>query len=193
MSINQQKEFQIDLFLSRVQRIQNDILDLSHLGFSIDNFQKESKTRDILQSFPEKVLQESTEMSDCYQILYCFENDLRKIINDVMNESIGSDWWDKCVRQSIKDDVTRNQTAEQNSVYYGRIDEPLYFTTLGDLKEIIADNYAHFENHFRSKRFVDELLFQINRLRVVVGHNCMLENMDIDTLKQNIERWYTIK
>lgn len=190
---SQQKEFQLDLFLSRVQRIQNDILDLEHLGYSIDNLQKETKTIEILQSFPEDLLKESIDMSDCYQILYCFENDLRKVINDVMYESIGSDWWKNCVRQSIKDDVKRNQTAEQNSVYYGRIDDPLYFTTLGDLKEIVTDNYEHFENYFRSKRFVDELLFQINRLRVVVGHNCMLEDMDINTLKQHIERWYTIK
>ena len=193
MSKSQQKEFQLDLFLSRVQRMQNDILDLEHLGYSIDNLQRETKTLEILQSFPEDLLKESMDMSDCYQILYCFENDLRKVISDVMLESIGSDWWEQCVRQSIRDDVKRNQTAEQNSVYYGRIDDPLYFTTLGDLKEIVTENYEYFENYFRSKRFVDELLFQINRLRVVVGHNCMLENMDIKTLKQNIERWYTIK
>ena len=187
------KEFEMDLFLSRVRRLQNDIINLKHLGYSIDNLQKESKTLDILQSFPENLLQESTEMSECYQILYCFENDVRTIINDIMKENFGSDWWDQCVRDSIKLDVRRNQEAEQNSVYYGRIDEPLYFTTLGDLKEIIKDNYDNFIDHFRSKRFVDELLFQINRLRVVVGHNCMLEEMDITTLKQNIERWYTIK
>lgn len=193
MATDQQKEFQVDLFLSRAQRIQNDISNLSDLGFSIDNFQDETKTMDILQSFPENLLHESTDMSDCYQILYCFENDLRKVINDVMNESVGSDWWAKCVRQSIRDDVTRNRTAEQNSVYYGRIDDPLYFTTLGDLKEIIIENYDHFENHFRSKRFVDELLFQINRLRVVIGHNCMLDDMDVTTLKQYVERWYTVK
>ena len=193
MSNSQQKEFQLDLFLSRMQRMQNDILDLEHLGYSIDNLQRETKTLEILQSFPEDLLKESMDMSDCYQILYCFENDLRKVINDVMLESIGSDWWNQCVRQSIRDDVKRNQTAEQNSVYYGRIDDPLYFTTLGDLKEIVTENYEYFENYFRSKRFVDELLFQINRLRIVVGHNCMLENMDIETLKQNIARWYTIK
>ncbi|WP_371504348.1 hypothetical protein [Nitrosopumilus adriaticus] len=193
MSNNQNKEFQIDLFLSRIQRTQNDIQQLEHLGFSLDNLQKESKTIEILQSFPEELLKESTDMSDCYQILYCFENDLRKVINDVMYESVGINWWEQCVRPKIREDVVRNQTAEQNSVYYSRKEDPLYFTTLGDLKEIIIDNYAHFENYFRSKPFVTELLFQINRLRVAVGHNSMLEDMDIDALKQLIERWYTVK
>ena len=74
MATNLQKEYEMDLFLSRARRLQNDILDLKHLGYSIDNLQKESKTLDILQSFPENILQESSEMSDCYQILYCFEN-----------------------------------------------------------------------------------------------------------------------
>lgn len=193
MSLNQQKEYQLDLFLCRAQRIQSDVLDLEPLGISIENLQKESKTVDLLQSFTEDLLRESIEMSDCYQILYCFENDIRNIINDIMKEEIGSDWWATSVRPKIKEDVERNQTAEQNSVYFSRSDDPLYFTTLGDLKEIISDNYIHFENHFRSKPFVNELLFQINRLRVVVGHNCLLDDLDITALKQHIERWYTIK
>lgn len=189
----QRREFQIDLFLSRIQRTQNDILKLEHLGFSLDNLQKESKTIEILQSFPEELLKESIDMSDCYQILYCFENDLRIVINDVMDDSVGSDWWEQCVREKIREDVVRNQTAELNSVYFRRKEDPLYFTTLGDLKEIIIDNFTHFENYFRSSSFVHELLFQINRLRVAVGHNAMLEEMDISTLKQLIERWYTVK
>jgi len=193
MSNERRKEYQIELFLSRSQRIQNDILGLSHLGFSLENLKNESKTIEILQSFPEKLLKESMDMSDCYQILYCFENDLREVINDIMHENYGDDWWEQHVIQKIKDDVKKRQGAEKDSVYYGRVDDPLYFTTLGEIKEIITGNYDIFTNHFRSKKFVDELLFQINRLRVVVGHSCMLEEMDVTTLKQNIERWYTIK
>ena len=193
MSKNPKKELEVDIFLSRIKRLQNDILDLNHLGFSLENLQNESQTLAILQRFPENLLKESIEMSDCYQIIYCFENDLRKIINDVMEEDYGSDWWKDHVRESIKNEVQKRKTAEQNSLYFGRGDDPLYFTTLGELKEIIMDNYENFSNHFRSKPFVEELLFQINRLRIVVGHNYMLEEMDITTLKQHVERWYTIK
>ena len=122
-----------------------------------------------------------------------FENDLREIINDVMDESFGPEWWEQKVRDSIKNDVKKRRDAEKNSVYFARVDDPLYFTTLGELKEILSDNYEVFTNHFRSQKFVEELLFQINRLRIVVGHNCMLEEMDMTTLMQNIERWYKIK
>lgn len=193
MATKEQKEFQIELFLNRARVIQNDILDLSHLGFSLVGLQNEQEGLNILQSFPEKLLKESHDMSECYQILYCFENDLRKIINDIMDESFGANWWDQTVRQGIKDDVKKRQEAEKNSVFFARVDDPLYFTTLGELKEIISDSYEAFTNHFRSQKFVEELLFQINRLRIVVGHSCMLEEMDMTTLKQNIERWYKIK
>lgn len=132
-------------------------------------------------------------MSEYYQLLYCCENDVRKIINDVMGENFGTDWWDQKVRRNIQDDVNKRQEAEKNSVFFARVDDPLYFTTLGELKEIISDNFEVFINHFRSKKFVEELLFQINRLRIVVDHNYMLEEMDIATLKQNVERWYKIK
>lgn len=193
MAYDKKREYQIELFLSRSQRMQNDILDLSHLGVSLDIIQSKSKTLEILQSFPEKLLKESMNMSDCYQILYCFENDVREIVNDIMYQSYGDNWWDAHVIQKIQDEVKKRQNAEKDSVYFGRVDDPLYFTTLGELKEIITGNYEIFTNLFRSKRFVDELLFQINRLRIVVGHNCMLEDMDVTTLKQNIERWYTVK
>ena len=193
MMSKEQKEFQVELFFNRARMMQNDILDLSHLGFSLDQLQNEKKRSEILQSFPEQLLKESKDMSTCYQVLYCFENDLRKIINDIMDESFGENWWDKNVRQGIKDDVKKRQKAEKNSVYFARVDDPLYFTTLGELKEIISDSYDVFTNHFRSQKFVEELLFQINRLRIVVGHNCMLEELDMTTLMQNIERWYKIK
>lgn len=195
MSSKERKEFQLEIFLSRARRIQNDILDLSHLGFSLDGLQdkNEQESIEILQAFPEQLLKESHDMSSCYQILYCFENDLRKIINDVMEDSFGTNWWEQKVRNNIKIDVRKRQEAEKNSVFFARVDDPLYFTTLGELKEIISDNYDVFANHFRSQKFVEELLFQINRLRIVVGHNCMLEEMDMTTLRQNIERWYRIK
>ena len=195
MSSKERKEFQLEIFLSRARRIQNDILDLSHLGFSLVGLQNknEQESIEILQAFPEQLLKESHDMSSCYQILYCFENDLRKIINDVMEDSFGTNWWKQKVRNNIKTDVRKRQEAEKNSVFFARVDDPLYFTTLGELKEIISDNYDAFANHFRSQKFVEELLFQINRLRIVVGHNCMLEEMDMTTLRQNIERWYKIK
>lgn len=193
MNKSQKKEFELDLFLSRVQRLQNNILDLNDHGFTLENLQQESRTSEILDIFPDNLLKESIDMSECYQILYCFENDVRKIINDVMDETFGPEWWDTHVRESIKTEVKKRRIAEQNSVYYSRGDDPLYFTTLGELKEIIIDNYENFTNHFRSKPFVEELLFQINRLRIVVGHNYVLEDLDISTLKQNIERWYTVK
>ncbi|MCA9812153.1 MAG: hypothetical protein KC483_04745 [Nitrosarchaeum sp.] len=188
-----QTEYQIELFLSRVRRIQSELQDLEYLGFSVDNLQSNSATYDILQSFPDELLKESSEMSECYQILFCFENDVRKVVGDVMKDKFGSDWWDQKVRSGTKTEVKGRQEAEKNSVFFARIDDPLYFTTLGELKEIISDNFEYFTNHFRSRKFVEELLFQINRLRIVVGHSCMLEELDVTTLKQNIERWYKVK
>ena len=188
----QQKEYQIELFLSRAQRLYNTILDLKSSGISITNLEQKSNMLDLLQTFPNYLRNESLTMSECYQIVYCFENDLREIIRTVMQDNKGDEWWNT-IQTKIKEEVERNRKAEEDSVYHGRNNDPLYFTNLSQLKDIIIQNYEYFDNHFRSESFVKKLLTEINRLRITIAHNLAMEKMDIEQLTDHIIRWYTIK
>lgn len=181
----------IDLFFTNSYRMQNEIIDQ---GIEIDNLQDEKQTDTILKQFDRDLIQQSKDMADCYQILYCFENDLRITINEVMCEKYGNNWWirDKIVRDNVKDEVKSKKEKEMDSIFFSRSD-PIYFTTLSQLGELVSDNFSDFKDLYRSKRFVTSLLFQINRLRINIAHNHPLAKADIGMLKDHIERWYTIE
>ena len=180
--------YEVELFFFRAQKLQNSIHDLSQYGFSIANFQKPTDISKLLQNYPHESISESERMSKCYQIIYCLENEIRKIVKDVLYESHGNDWWGKCVTKNIQESVQKRQSEDKASFYYDRGD-PLILTTLGELKEIIQNNYKYFESQFRDKIFVTRILHEINRLRIITYHNSPLENNDIDMLIQFIERW----
>ena len=180
--------YEVELFFSRVQKLQNSVHGLSHHGFSIANFQKPTDISKLLQNYPHESISESERMSKCYQIIYCLENEIRKIVKDVLNENHGDDWWKKCVTDNIQESVQKRQSEDKASFYYDRVD-PLIFTTLGELKEIIQNNYKDFESQFHHKTFVTRILYEINRLRIMIYHNSPLENNDINMLIQFIKRW----
>ncbi len=193
MNSKLRKEFEVELFLNHCQTLQAEIISLGYLGFHLSNLETETPFLDLYSSFSGDSILESKKMAECYQIVYCFENDLREIVTDIMNENFGHNWWENKVSASIKGSVTKRRDEEMENIYFKRSDEPLFYTTLGELKRIILDNVEVFEIHFRNEPFIKSMLHSINRLRIVVGHNCLLENLDIQALSQNIGRWYTIK
>ena len=180
--------YEVELFFSRAQKLQNSIQGLSHYGFSIANFQKPTDISKLLQNYPHESISESEKMSKCYQIIYCLENEIRKIVKDVLYENYDKDWWEKCVGNNIQDQVKKRQSEDKSSFYDDRID-PIIFTTIGELKEIIQSNYKDFESQFHDKTFVTRILHEINRLRIMIYHNSPLGDDDMGMLVQFINRW----
>ena len=180
--------YEVELFFSRAQKLQNSIHGLSHYGFSIVNFQKPADISKLLQNYPLELISESEKMSKCYQIIYCLENEIRKIVKDVLYENHDNDWWEKCVSNNIQDQVKKRQREDKSSFYDDRVD-PIIFTTISELKEIIQNNYKDFESQFHDKRFAISILHEINRLRIMIYHNSPLGDNDIVMLIQFINRW----
>ena len=193
MNSKQKKEFEVELFFSRCQTMQSEIIDFNSLGIELANLDTETPFSELYNSFSGELISESVKMADCYRIIYCFENDLREIVTDVMYENFGEKWWEEKVSRGIRGEIKERQDNEMQSIFFKRSDEPIFYTTLGELQEIILNNVNVFEVHFRNELFIKIILKQINRLRIVIGHNCLLVNLDIQELSQSIERWYTIK
>jgi hypothetical protein len=81
---------------------------------------------------------------------------------------------------------------EQDSISSSRINsDELDFCTLPELKEILQKNRDLFkENYSRGARFVDNIIRDINKYRVIVAHFSTLSKLDKQILKDRIIRFY---
>jgi len=76
---------QISASMSRIERKYG--IDLAH-----DAVPKSKKTAEYEQ-FESALRAEASRMSEFYEIFYCLENSIRKLVEDTLAESDGPSWW----------------------------------------------------------------------------------------------------
>src|SRR5262252_8334406 len=78
---------QISLNMSNIER-QFGI----DLGFEQKIARKNRKTAEYEQ-FESALRVDAARMSEFYEVFYCLENSIRKLVADIMIEDGGADWW----------------------------------------------------------------------------------------------------
>jgi hypothetical protein len=81
---------------------------------------------------------DALEMARLYAVLHAFENEIRSLIRDTLDEKIGASWWDSfAVPGSVKKMAeSRQKTAEKDSWLEGAKADRLEFVDFGDLSNI---------------------------------------------------------
>ncbi|MDH3488300.1 MAG: Swt1 family HEPN domain-containing protein [Nitrosopumilus sp.] len=69
------------------------------------------------------------------------------------------------------------------------IDDPLAYTTLGELIPILEKNWSSFSDLLRSKKGVNQTLSQLNQTRSVIAHSVELNDDEISRMKLLIKDW----
>jgi len=145
-------------------------------------------------SFEAEIRRDAAWMSEYYEIFYCLEFSIRRLINQTMQEVHGADWWDcDCVKEEIKKEVRRNQDNELNAAMTARSDDPLDYTTFGQLGEIITNNFEHFEPIFQFEKPVRRIMAQLNSLRGPIAHCSPLAPDERDRLELAVRDWFRIQ
>ena len=84
--------------------------------------------------FEQSVRVEAAEMARHYELFYCLEKAIRKLISETLHESDGAGWWDKGrIPADIIHDVKNNIQREADSGVTRRSDAPIDYTTFGQL------------------------------------------------------------
>ena len=66
----------LELFFSRVQYIQQELLDNENVEIEIQTKNQDSLDMNLIfERFPHITIKEAEEMAKCYMAVYCFEND----------------------------------------------------------------------------------------------------------------------
>jgi len=147
--------------------------------------------RESLAPFGLERRNQAIEMSRLYAILHAFENEIRSLIRDTMDEHKPGDWWNstaipKNVRQ-IAD--SRKKAAEKDSWLEGSKEDNLSFVDFGDLSSIIVENWDLFRDVVPSQDWVRQRMSELEKARHFVAHNRMLLPSEFQRIYMYISDW----
>ena len=143
-----------------------------------------------LDSLDETYVTAARRMSIVYTAVAAFENSARKLIESVLLEEIGADWWDKSVSQSIRKRAESRREEEAKIRWHGqRGGSPVDYTDMSDLGNIIRNNWPQFEDYIPSIEWAASIFSVIERSRNVIMHSGELSREDVARLGINIRDW----
>jgi hypothetical protein len=140
--------------------------------------------------FEQEVRREAAVMAQHYELFYCLEQAIRKIITETLEEAEGVNWWDTKVTQKIRDDVKELQQKEIDNGITRRSERAIDYTTFGQLSVIINSNWSLFATIFKSQRAVEKVMSSLNLLRGPIAHCCPLSEDEVDRLRLALKDWF---
>jgi hypothetical protein len=132
-------------------------------------------------------------MSEYYEIFYCLEISIRRLVNETLAEAEDRPWWDTTrVSDPIRQEVKKNREREEKAGITPRSDDNLDYLTFGQLGELITSNFELFETILSSKSAVSRIMAQLNLLRAPIAHCCPLAEDEKERLELSVRDWFRI-
>lgn len=141
--------------------------------------------------FEQSVRLEAADMSEHYEVFYCLEQAIRKLIVETLEDAEGTDWWNSSrIAPDIKADVASLVKKERDNGVTQRSDNMIDYTTFGQLSGIITSNWDLFEPTLKSRRGVERVMANLNLLRGSIAHCCPMQEDEIDRLRLAVKDWF---
>jgi len=152
------------------------------------------KKTEEYEQFESALRAEASRMSEFYEIFYCLENSIRKLVADTMIEAEGADWWDgkRVDEERIRKPAQQAHKKEVDSGVTPRSERLIDYTTFGQLSQLITDNWELFVPIFQSKTAVSNVSNQLNLLRGPIAHCNPTDELEQDRLNLAVRTWFKI-
>ena len=175
-----------ELDLDRIEK--NHVLNLKrglHHG--------SEKDTDYYPQFDTTIRAQAGEMAEHYEIFYCLEKTARRIIAEALEASEPKTWWNNSrIPQNIYTEVEKRMQRERDSGMTMRSEDPLDFTTFGELAEIIKSNWSIFGSIFNSIKAVEKVMNSLNALRGPIAHCTVLAEDEALRLRLSVRDWFRL-
>jgi len=141
--------------------------------------------------FEQAVRSEAADMARHYELFYCLEQSIRKLISETLQEAEGAGWWDSGrVPANIVQEVKDRAQRELDTGVTRRSDAAIDYTTFGELSVIITSNWNLFGTIFTSRRAVERVMSNLNVLRGPIAHCCPISEDEIVRLRLTVKDWF---
>lgn len=150
---------------------------------------EEQLLEEVLSPFNINLRSNALEMARLYALLFCFENEIRDLIRETLQEKIGTNWWDEISPKIKKHAESRQETALKDSWLEGEKQDLLGFVDFGMLGSIIIDKWAHFEIIIPSQQWLKQRMDELEKARNFIAHNRMLLPSEFQRIYMYIADW----
>ncbi len=148
---------------------------------------------EVLAPFGIQRRNEALEMARLYSVLYCFENEIRSLIRERLEEKYGSEWWNQKVSVNVKKSAeTKQRIALKDSWLDGEKLDIFGFADFGDLAKIITDNWDSFQDIVPSQSWLTQRMAELEKARHFVAHNRILQPTEFQRIYMYISDWNKI-
>ncbi len=149
-----------------------------------------SLLEEVLSPFPMSLRNEALRMTRIYALLYCFENSVREVIRDRLEEKHGADWWEKGVPRKIRELAeSRKQSAKSNSWLEGDKAGLLSFAEFGHLADVIIENWDDFSDLVPSQHWLKQRFEELEQTRNFIAHNRLLLPSEFSRIEMYVSDW----
>lgn len=154
---------------------------------------REDKDWRYYPQFDQSVRSEAARMGQHYEILYCLEKSIRKLIVETLEVAEPKTWWNNNrIPPNIFGEVGKRIQREKDSAMTLRSENPLDYTTFGELGEIIKQNWVVFGSIFESQRAVEKVMSALNMIRGPIAHCSPLSEDEVLRLRLSVRDWFRL-
>ena len=129
----------------------------------------------------EEDINSARKMAELYLIIHCYENSVRKLIETILKNSLGINWWDDASSAGMKRKFADRKAKEEKNKWLsprGNNSSPLYYLDWSDLVTIIRKYPEEFSIHIHDIKFVELRLEELEKIRNIVAHNGIIPSGD---------------
>lgn len=185
----------LKVFFMTTQMIEED-LDLLEGKLALDLGRRRlsalSESAEYYPQIEQAFRAEAKSMAPNYEVFYSLERSIRALVSDSLEAQDGDDWWNNPMRvpARIKDDCESRLAKERDTGVTLRSDDPLDFSTFGELGQIITSNWDVFGSLFKSERAVSRIMSNLNTLRGPIAHCTLLAEDEVVRLRLSVRDWF---
>lgn len=132
---------------------------------------------------------QALEMARLYAVLHCFENEVRSLIRETLQEKDGADWLDRLPMKVKQFAESRQKAAIADSWLEGEKSDILGFVDFGHLSQIIIEKWTHFEDIMPSQHWLKQRMDELEKVRHFIAHNRALLPSEFARAYMYISDW----
>lgn len=170
-------------------------LDRIEERFEVDLGRSQKQANEIedryFPQFQSTLRAEAKEMAQHYEVFYCLEKSIRELIIDVFETTGDGEWWFNSVPEQVRKNAEKSIKREKEAAVTPRSDQPIDYTTFGELGEIIKSNWSLFGGSvFTEIKAVEKVMSSLNSLRNPIAHCSPLAEDEVMRLELSLRDWF---
>ena len=179
-------------YLFRGLMFESEASTFQSAGIQVGADQREAEERllsDALAPFGVTRRNTALEMARLYAVIHCFENELRALIQETLEEEEGPDWQTKLPQKIKSLAESRQQTAMKDSWLEGEKTNILGFVDFGQLAQIIIEKWPFFEDIIPSQHWLKQRMDELEKSRHFIAHNRSLLPSEFQRIYMYVADW----